>query len=1161
MITCEVKAANKNFRIYRPDVSLPVICATNGPSIVRKMIPCFADYFPEDVYEDKIETDKSGQTRKVRVPKKFDNPRFSFLYGLNVRTPQKSDVLPFFTVYRFKKWKSGKGIGSFCDDFKVTGIELKIPDFTDKYKIRELFLYAPLGPKGEINKKEEIQILSLTTEQELDSAHLIKDLMRPDGFFLKQTKALGLKEGAYLWLTSEDYNVNTAGDALSNIIAISDDYDAIAKFIMPRRLDFINLLFLIKARYLFDAEIAQRDTAIASAKAAIMSRNMSHNLGSHVMAYLKQHLSSVQDMVKDNVLASLFSPEVILTIDGLNAWYKKFEQSSKDQQEIALPFLVGLGKFISYLQERQDFIATIATDYVPYFSSVNFKDFIYDELNPDLRYQRHKDRIGLQPDNILLGNIARSEGLARKTNPTKGKDMADIVIKYQCFDGQPVFEKDGKTPIATVEDVDKKIKALDNMRKFMIQLPGGVVGRQAIFSIVENVIRNAAKHGKFNEATDKKLCLTFDRYYLDDYQNGRIKNDFVPKGEERFYDFFKRYYAGASDIDNLCVVTLTDNTSFEKAGAKKEECKRLDAIRGALIEAYIDKTSVQMLQTNKGIKEMRISAAWMRGIEDDVKINPLYITEDFDNSKDPEDHWIHVNPDEEDRKQEKNGVPFVYKYWKNHQWVGKAPVLMVRACANNENEDYHLQYVFCLPKPHDLAIVLSDKEYQTLSDSKTLDGIKGWFSRNAWDIFSEEGYIEAKNKSYEFIILSSQIDDDRCNEMKRLSPLRVFKEEQVKDIIKFDNGLLSTHFKDFKKTLLQLYKNLCHFDPQNDIIIISDEKAGKNIGEEKPANVLIRDGETSGKYLYRTHNETENLFSDYITKADPATVFVEGITGNNSTDRLVRNDKIDDFWLYKHLHAMKTSVGIFDERIFAKIYKKDESDIRLAEEYAQLEKEIPSLEERKQYLKDKAKDDSDLRRIIRSIRNEQDYKRFTTVLGDYMSIAYERKGVSIFNLIKRQNGLDIYGYGDIINENGKLFGSIVKVGGIYMKNGRITISNPNHLKFDYLSIHQGLLDKVYEQFDIRHNAKKKHNFTKDFYKAFCTSQDIITYRDEAIVGKNGNPAEVYFLPQLRIHSGRSKPSFADMPQQQPFIQYAAIENAVMDCKYSLIELLDFARYE
>ena len=52
-----------------------------------------------------------------------------------------------------------------------------------------------------------------------------------------------------------------------------------------------------------------------------------------------------------------------------------------------------------------------------------------------------------------------------------------------------------------------------------------------------------------------------------------------------------------------------------------------------------------------------------------------------------------------------------------------------------------------------------------------------------------------------------------------------------------------------------------------------------------------------------------------------------------------------------------------------------------------------------------------------------------------------------------------------------------------------------------------------------------------------------------------------FLEGMIIHSGRSKPNEEDMPQHQPFVQYSAIENAVLDCKYTLVELLDFACFE
>ena len=83
----------------------------------------------------------------------------------------------------------------------------------------------------------------------------------------------------------------------------------------------------------------------------------------------------------------------------------------------------------------------------------------------------------------------------------------------------------------------------------------------------------------------------------------------------------------------------------------------------------------------------------------------------------------------------------------------------------------------------------------------------------------------------------------------------------------------------------------------------------------------------------------------------------------------------------------------------------------------------------------------------------------------------------------------------------------------------------------------------------------KEILTRDFYKEFKRisqdDNDIIVY---------GNDKK-FFLPGMCIHSGRSKPSTIDMPQELPFIQYASIEHAILDCKYSLVELLDFARYE
>lgn len=1164
MIQVEGRAANKGLRIYRPDVPLETICNTNGPAIVRTMVPCFG--LPKTMFKSNTEGNS------------FKDPKFSFIYGVNARTPKIKKILPFFTVYKYDKTR---GEGKVLDDFKPSKeIKLTVPAFTDKYHIRELLLRVEIK-NGRINPTDVV-LLDMIIDEAWDNVketQLKDDICNPDAFLTIQANELGLSGYVYMWVTSEDYNVNTGGEALSNIIAISDDESAI-DFIKCHRLDFINLLFLIKARYMFDTDIAQRKTAVSSAKAAIMSRNMSHNLGSHVMAYLKQHLSSVQDMIRDNVLSTLFNPEEdITTPEGLIAWNNRCQQIIDEQKEglseVALPFLVGLGKFISYLQERQDFIATIATNYIPYFSTVNFKDFIYDELNPDLRYKRHKDRIGLKPDNILLGNIARSEGLARKTNPTIKKEMSDIVLKYRHFDGEPVYEEDGETLIQG-SNIEVKRDDLEDMRDFMVSLPGGVVGRQAIFSIVENVIRNAAKHGKWGSEANRNLELTFDRYYKEDIETGKTREviDYVPEGEETLDAFLKKYYYASMDIDDLCIVTLTDNMAFEprlnEKGEKatKDDCINLAAIRKALIEAYIDNASVEMLQTNKGIKEMRISAAWLRGIEDDVKINPLYITPDFvfNKKKDKEDHYIKAS-----------------NYWDHDgRWIGDAPILMVRACADTPEEDYHLQYIFCLSKPKEVAIILSKDQWEngfgeTDNDTKR-DVIKKHLSGLSWGLFDVDTFLKTRNKSYEFIIVEDAVDADLVNKIRMVSPNRVFLQHEVKDILDIEKEIIHSDYtaitsSTLKQKKVDFFRTLSHFDPSTDEITISDPKTLARVPifeKQKSKNVNIVDGIAKAAYLYRTHNETEQLFSEYLeaTEKYKDAKFVEGITGNNSTDRLVRNEIINDLWLYSHLHAMKTSVGIFDERIFAKIYKKDEADIVLPplkkliakyyKEFLSKNKKDPRLLQIK-----KAKTYSDIEAITG--------KDFSEIYGDYLAIAFEKKKVSIFNMIKTADGLDIYGYDgykkEVITleqpdgstkERIKYQSIIKKVAEIKMEDGEIKINKLKEDigKFDYLTIHQGLLDKIYEQFNIRRDPYQKHQFTKLFYETFCSQTEIIEYQDEQI--EEGN---VFYLSNLRIHSGRSKPSFADMPQHQPFMQYSAIEHAVMDCKYSLVELLDFARYE
>ena len=847
-----------------------------------------------------------------------------------------------------------------------------------------------------------------------------------------------------------------------------------------------------------------RIESIKSAKAAIMSRNISHNLGSHVMAYMKHDLSSVEDMLNNGVLKEACPS------DG-------FPKTAINNKE--LPYLVGLGRFISYLQERQDYIATVSTDFIPYPSIVNFKDSIYDELNPDYRFQRHDKWEGHKPANILLENIAKSEGLSRKRlDGNLVQDENNIIIKYGEFDG---LNYEGN-------------KDYDKLRDWNFSLPGGIMGRQAIFSIVENVIRNAAKHG--SRETGSNLIVSFD---IIDPMTDMVK-------DER--------YSLAEDIRDLYIVKLTTNTSINETGFNKIQ----DALKDSLVGE-----NGQLKQSNKGIKEMQISAAWLRGIK----------IEDLD----------------------------------DEQIANKAPILEAHL------ENNMLQYVFCLPKVKEVAMITNRLTDDDLSeDTKKLMKQKGWY------IFTVDDYIQYTNKDFSFVLIDPEIWENDAEEIKEDSvsgreTTQNKRRESDKYRIKvvshnryfaaasqtnLNQHLIKTDifekFKDFKTSkcfddaVLNLYAQMADLST-DDIIAIHDMEGDDMEGNNKEAmdallknkeseRIVLLDDQANNnyKYIYRKHNDTADQFRQFVgfygrTKFYHELKFVEGITGGNSTDRLVRRMKLDDLWVYKHLHAMKTRVAIFDERIFTRVTGYEMTDLTQATvDIKHWSFDGLNLNDAKkrlydydlvhnQVINDDVYDEYESLKSINEVIQFADriYPLSSTAneIDRIQSMVFHKKGIDVFTLIWDKDRIfNIWGFVPDENDKDGRFGTIKNVGQLdldLLKAGKCPIKLDNKLDvpYDYLSIHQGLLDKVYEMFvsDKKNKddvAAMKMNVTKALHDAF-------------VVPCAGND----YLQGLIIHSGRSKPNEENMPQHQPFVQYSAIENAVFDCKYTLVELMDFACFQ
>lgn len=936
-----------------------------------------------------------------------------------------------------------------------------------------------------------------------------------------------------------------------------------------------NFIRLISANYMFNLGLQlqekARKEALKSARSAIMSRNMSHNLGSHVMSYLKQNLSSVNNIFNDRILALLVNDIDSLKIDN------EIKNAIKDGDQGILPFLVGLGQFISYIQERQDFIATIATDFIPYLSTVNFKDFIYDELNPDKRYERHSTRKNYKTDNILLGNIARSEGLGRKTSPTGNVALNNIVIKFRDFDGDPVEKQDnqGHPTGKALEGREKEFNTLKEMRPYSFSLPGGVVGRQAIFSIVENVIRNAAKHGNWREKDQLELTFnifTKEEIEMTDKSDIYLDDNAEAKGSLSLREVFNKFYIPAKDAKDLYFITLTDNLSMDEA--------KLEKLRKAIDEPLINDRG-EMNEASKGLKEMRISSTWLRTLKEGEAYNPTKYKLDNDGSlmKIPETSWKDVDANQ------------------------NAPILYARM------SDGHLQYIFCVLRPKNVAIVSSrftdGNNIVKKQDNNSFvyeEYNEKAFWANSWGAFTPKQYHDERNKSYEFVIYddyqkNSEIDKEYSYDTLRfISSSRFWKLSEIDKLKKNDGEELFKKIvklteEDIKNVLYPLYKKLSNYE-LGDFILVDDKTAVGNVNRDsevkkyiKSEHIVVQDGikeKDRGvyKFIYRTHHDTATQYDNFINAVESKLIqdnlFVEGITGNNSTDRLVRNEKLDDIWFYKHLHAMKEQVAIFDERLFTKIFGLEESSLK-SEGTLEINEE-----NRKSYLKkykkeilngDKTKWDS----LLKETYIEQDKilkdafkrdlgpttsKERADALTGNLPIVYKQKGIYLFTLIQdpnpsSHNQFSLYGLAKAPNLTRGVCEKIAtlsweKADGLKFK-GQITNDNNTYMKFNAISIHQGLLDKLYEVFGIKDEPREKERLTKEFHKVLSLSQGLKVDKPD--------DNEKYFLPGFCVHSGRSKPSKLDMPQELPFIQYASIENAVLDCKYSLVELLDFARYE
>ena len=336
-----------------------------------------------------------------------------------------------------------------------------------------------------------------------------------------------------------------------------------------------------------------KSESLKSAVSAIMTRNMSHNLGSHYLHYTKSHLEQLANR------GGNFGPDIR-----------------------------GAARVMGYMQGRMDYLATLVSmDRYPY-GCVNFKSQIFDELTIDDFSKRHFEKDIISNDevrnvivllkrlqrednkrefvkanleslyelskkaltnkshnrttNFLLTNLILSENFTRPSilddNSSSNSDLK--MINLQVLLDLKDEDEESYTKIFTgslaKKDDEEIVKR--KLSEINIALPGGVMSSHAFFNIVENFIRNSAKYLQSDFSKNGDLTITIKIAEI----NGH-------------YEF-----------------TLFDNKQNANKVQPNTTNSLLENLTSKIRELHVLDNNDALDKKDKGFKEMLFSALWLR---------------------------------------------------------------------------------------------------------------------------------------------------------------------------------------------------------------------------------------------------------------------------------------------------------------------------------------------------------------------------------------------------------------------------------------------------------------------------------------------------------------------------------------------------------------------
>ena len=611
-------------------------------------------------------------------------------------------------------------------------------------------------------------------------------------------------------------------------------------------IDYEKLELKQKQAYI-DTIITQKDNAnraaMKSAVAAIMSRQMSHNIGSHV-------------------------------IPGTKFDIKNGNLGEKDKN--------GIIRLFHYLQERMDFISMIVNtqEENKLRGCLNLKAHILDELAMDGPGVRHKSKDEERCTNYILRHIVKSENIYRFELLDKFKNFIKsgtnqenhLPIELQII--KKVKSKSSERYRAFTSIGNGDVKSND-FSQIEFSIPYGVNGRHAFLNILEDFIRNTAKHNKKGlELIDKLLfsILIEDKKDISD--------------------------ASIALKDNEYLITIFSN--------KPSDENELQDIVNAFSKLKLLNKKNAIDQENKGLKEMLICLAWLKDEMTDLSIieNQVINCEgrfkfkELGNSKSLCEYALIENPVKDD--------------------------------SNSINPSLkHLGLRFKLLK-YQFVYIIKDKD--NLVDENGNPNFPKIFDLAASEIYILENEInfEILSKAIPRIMKMSQVQDKLIiSKLNSRSNGHNLSENEKASIYRFYlisighkklPELQVLHNSEKGQEVIEFTKHVKRY--RDDIHTVTKSKSDMIIFKQH------NDNQSQYQTTFQVLKETGSDHKGLINRIK----FMEGISGGNYTYNLVISNVINELEYYRIVDSSLTRIALIDERLFehfgGKLQKKGNSTIK-----------------------------------------------------------------------------------------------------------------------------------------------------------------------------------------------------------------------------------------